>query len=150
VLGPGRHCHSTLSLTAIGCHCLGIYKIILLSLLSFSVKSRVAPGQRVHRGSPSGAENSQGWTILWASFENLAGIFSQMAGPTCEFWADPKNLAFQPRGPRSGGYRVRTAGVLNYLNYLKFLNYPWARNQDSAWVGGAQVSVHGQVLGLGA
>jgi hypothetical protein len=26
---PGRHCHSTLSLTAIGCHCLGIYTVIL-------------------------------------------------------------------------------------------------------------------------
>ena len=34
---PGRHCHSTLSLAAIGCHCLGIYTVILRSLLSFSV-----------------------------------------------------------------------------------------------------------------
>ena len=41
----GRPCHSTRSLTAIGCHCLhvGIYTVILRSLLSFSVKMTVSP-----------------------------------------------------------------------------------------------------------
>ena len=32
---PGGHYHSTLSLTVIGCRSLGIYTLILLSLLSF-------------------------------------------------------------------------------------------------------------------
>jgi hypothetical protein len=41
----GRHGHSTLSLAAIDCHSLGIYTVILRSLLSFSVKmTSVAPG----------------------------------------------------------------------------------------------------------
>ena len=31
----GRHCHSTLSLTVVGCHSLGIHILVLLSLLSF-------------------------------------------------------------------------------------------------------------------
>ena len=41
-----RHCHSTLPLTVIGCHYLGIYMIILLSLLSFSVKMTVSSWAR--------------------------------------------------------------------------------------------------------
>jgi hypothetical protein len=41
---PGRHCHRTPSLTAIDCHCLGIYTVTLLSLLSLSIKMRVSPG----------------------------------------------------------------------------------------------------------
>ena len=40
---PGRHCHSTRSLAAIGCHSLGICTVILLSLLSFSAEMRVSP-----------------------------------------------------------------------------------------------------------
>jgi hypothetical protein len=36
-------CHSTLSLTVIACHSLGIYIPILLSLLSFSVKITASP-----------------------------------------------------------------------------------------------------------
>jgi hypothetical protein len=43
-MGPtthGRHCHSTLSLTAIDCHSLGIYTVILLPLLSVSIKMTV-------------------------------------------------------------------------------------------------------------
>jgi hypothetical protein len=40
---PGRHCHSTLSLTAIDPHSLGIYTATLLSLLSFSAKMTVSP-----------------------------------------------------------------------------------------------------------
>ena len=35
---PGRHCHSTQSLTAIDCHSLGLYTGILLALLPLSVK----------------------------------------------------------------------------------------------------------------
>jgi hypothetical protein len=38
VSSRGRRCHSTLSLTVIGCHSLGIYTVILLPLLSFSFK----------------------------------------------------------------------------------------------------------------
>jgi hypothetical protein len=38
---PRRHCHSILSLAAIGCHSLEIYTVILLSLLSFSAKMTV-------------------------------------------------------------------------------------------------------------
>jgi hypothetical protein len=39
----GRCCHSTLPLTAIGCHCLGIHTLILLSLLSLSATMIVPP-----------------------------------------------------------------------------------------------------------
>jgi hypothetical protein len=35
---PGRHCHSILLLTVIGCDSLGIYTVILLSLLSFRLE----------------------------------------------------------------------------------------------------------------
>jgi hypothetical protein len=44
--GPGRRCHSTLPLTVVGCHWLsflGIYTVILLSLLSFSVEMKISP-----------------------------------------------------------------------------------------------------------
>ena len=41
MLSHGRHCHSTRSLVVIGCHPFGIYTVILLSLLSFSVKMTV-------------------------------------------------------------------------------------------------------------
>jgi hypothetical protein len=43
---PGRHRHSTLSLTVIGYHSLGIYTVILLSMLSLSVgmAASIAPG----------------------------------------------------------------------------------------------------------
>ena len=44
----GRPCHSTLSLTVTDCHSLGIYKVILLSLLSFSVEMTVSPLATVH------------------------------------------------------------------------------------------------------
>ena len=43
----GRHCHSTLSLVVMDCRSLGIYTVILLSLLSLSVimsHDCVAPG----------------------------------------------------------------------------------------------------------
>ena len=40
---PGRHCHSTLSLAVIDRHSLGIYTVILLPLLPFSVKMTVSP-----------------------------------------------------------------------------------------------------------
>jgi hypothetical protein len=40
---PGWHCHSTLTLTVIDCHSFRIYTLILLSLLSFSVKMTVSP-----------------------------------------------------------------------------------------------------------
>ena len=43
-MGPtthGRHCHSTLSLNAIDCHSLEIYTVILLPLLSVSIKMTV-------------------------------------------------------------------------------------------------------------
>ena len=40
---PGGHCHSTPSLAAIGCHSLGVYTVILLSLLSFFAEVTVLP-----------------------------------------------------------------------------------------------------------
>ena len=40
----GQHCHSTPSLTVIDRHCLGIYTVILLSLLSFRSKRQCRPG----------------------------------------------------------------------------------------------------------
>ena len=42
----GQHCHSFLSLTLIYCRSLGIYTVILLSLLSLSVKMTVSPRAR--------------------------------------------------------------------------------------------------------
>ena len=42
-ISPGRHCHSTLSLPVSGCHSLGNHILILLSLLSLSVKIIVLP-----------------------------------------------------------------------------------------------------------
>ena len=53
---PGRHCHSTRSLSVIDCHSLGIYTVILLPLLSFFVEmtvSRHRPGIWPARGWPS-------------------------------------------------------------------------------------------------
>ena len=44
--GHGRHCHSTGSLAASDCHSLGTYILILLPLLSFSVKMTVSPSAR--------------------------------------------------------------------------------------------------------
>ena len=41
--GPGRHCYSGLSLAVIDCPSLGIYTVILLALLSFSVKMTASP-----------------------------------------------------------------------------------------------------------
>ena len=43
---PRRHCHSTLSLAATDSHSLAIYMLILLSLLSYSVKMTVSPMAR--------------------------------------------------------------------------------------------------------
>ena len=40
---PGRHCHSTLSVSVIGCHSLGIYTVVLLSSLPFSVRMTASP-----------------------------------------------------------------------------------------------------------
>ena len=45
---PGRHCHSTLSLTAIHCHSLAICTVIVLSLLSVSAQITVPPVARQH------------------------------------------------------------------------------------------------------
>ena len=54
VARPGRHCHSTLSLTGIVWRSLGIYTVILLSLLSFYVKMTVLSwARRSGRASPS-------------------------------------------------------------------------------------------------
>ena len=51
----GRHYHFARSLALIDCHSLGIYAVILLSLLTFSVKMTVSPlarsrGRRLFRG----------------------------------------------------------------------------------------------------
>jgi hypothetical protein len=53
---PGRHCHSTLSV--VGCHSLGICTVILLSLLSFSVKMTVSPWatRHVHQAADPAAQ----------------------------------------------------------------------------------------------
>jgi hypothetical protein len=40
---PGRHCHSTLASAGIGGHSLVVYTLILLPLLSFSVRVTVSP-----------------------------------------------------------------------------------------------------------
>ena len=40
---PGRHCHSTRSLTAIGGHPVGIHTVVLPSSPSFPVKTTVPP-----------------------------------------------------------------------------------------------------------
>jgi hypothetical protein len=46
-ISPGRHCHSTLSLTVMYCHsALEIYTVILLPLSSLSVKRTVSPRAR--------------------------------------------------------------------------------------------------------
>ena len=42
-ISPGRHCHSTLSSAVVGCHSLGIYIVVLLPLLSLSVKMTASP-----------------------------------------------------------------------------------------------------------
>jgi hypothetical protein len=48
-LSCGRHCHSTLSLTVIACHSLGIYPVSLLSWQSFSAEMKVSPTARQAR-----------------------------------------------------------------------------------------------------
>jgi hypothetical protein len=53
----GQHCHSTLPLTTIGCHSLGIYPVILLSLLSFSAKMTVSPRATAGSGHAAAARD---------------------------------------------------------------------------------------------
>jgi hypothetical protein len=55
---PGRHGHSTLALTVIDCHSLGIQTLILLSLLSFPVKLTVLPWANRRRGRRSRRPNA--------------------------------------------------------------------------------------------
>jgi hypothetical protein len=43
MVSTGRHCRSTLSLTEIDCHSLGIYTVVLLPLLSFSSNITASP-----------------------------------------------------------------------------------------------------------
>jgi hypothetical protein len=50
---PGRHCYSTLSLTATDCHSLGIYAVILLSLPPLSVQMTLSP-TAIAGGEPGG------------------------------------------------------------------------------------------------
>jgi hypothetical protein len=50
---PGRHYHSTLPLAVVDCHCVGIYTLILLPLLSFSVKMTVPPRAGPGRAGPA-------------------------------------------------------------------------------------------------
>jgi hypothetical protein len=52
--GRGRHCYSTLSLTVISWHSLGLYTVILLLLLSFYVEMTVSPWAR-----PGGARDAR-------------------------------------------------------------------------------------------
>lgn len=55
-LARGQHCHSTQSLAVIGCHPLGIYTVILLPSLPFSVELTVSPlGYRRRRARPDDA-----------------------------------------------------------------------------------------------
>jgi hypothetical protein len=50
---PGRHSHCTLPLPAIPYQSLGIYILILLSLLSFSAEMTVSPREpEIHRVDP--------------------------------------------------------------------------------------------------
>ena len=49
-VSQGRHCHSTLSVTVIDCHSLGIYTVILHPLLLFSVKMTVCRPVARHDG----------------------------------------------------------------------------------------------------
>jgi hypothetical protein len=49
---PGRHCHSTRSLTGIACHFLGFYTVILQSSLSFSAKMTLLLRATEHRKAP--------------------------------------------------------------------------------------------------
>jgi hypothetical protein len=52
---PGRHCHSTLALAAIGCHSLGVYAVILLLAGFFCRNNSVAPaapGSSLEAGTP--------------------------------------------------------------------------------------------------
>jgi hypothetical protein len=53
LISPGRRCHSTMSLTVISCHSIGIYTVILLLLLSVSIKETMStPGvERVWLGA---------------------------------------------------------------------------------------------------
>jgi hypothetical protein len=48
----GRHCHSTLPLTAIGWHSFGIYTVMLLSLLSLLSKCQCRSGLQISPRSP--------------------------------------------------------------------------------------------------
>jgi hypothetical protein len=50
--GPGRHRHSALPLTVLDCHSLGIYTLILLPSLSFSVEMTVLPRAGRRRTTP--------------------------------------------------------------------------------------------------
>ena len=63
---PGRHCHSTLSLAVIDCSSLGIYTVILLSLLSLSAKMTVV---RPRLGDTPGKPSlTPAWKIIERNF----------------------------------------------------------------------------------
>jgi hypothetical protein len=104
---PGRHCHSTSSLTAVDCHSLGIYILILLLLLSLAVKMTVspmatptapaeAPARKIRSllSAPGHAGKTHSrWPEFWVSFRPLIGISSQTtAGPARGVWDRPVNF----------------------------------------------------------
>ena len=70
---PGRHCHSTLSMTVIGYHSVGICTVILLALLSFSVKMTVSPMAR--RVGVRGAGEREGAAAHGRESGGLCGRF---------------------------------------------------------------------------
>ena len=53
-LSPGRHCHSTRPSAAIGCHPLGLHRIILRPLLTFAVRVKASPRARHARAQRRG------------------------------------------------------------------------------------------------
>jgi hypothetical protein len=78
-VSPGRHCHSTLSLIVVGCHSLGIYTVVLLSLLSFSVKMTMSPLATCIAGALVELRGGHGWG--WQFYRQWPG--GQCAGEPC-------------------------------------------------------------------
>jgi hypothetical protein len=119
---PRRHCHSTLSLAATDSHSLAIYMLILLSLLSYSVKMTVSP---MARGDTVRLYDANGF--FGAALPEKIGVSSSRAfkhpssqapkhssslkmipiSPNASCLTTPPSVL--PTTPRSWGHRPRSA-----------------------------------------
>jgi hypothetical protein len=52
----------------------------------------------------------QGWPKLWANFQALIGIFSQIVGPSLTIWVNPDTFRLWAADLYSGQFFLRCGG----------------------------------------